>query len=295
MAQRLGARAAAMGDAYAALGGDALGAAYNPASLASLKKLDLAFLHFNAAVQTAYEDFACAKPFDFGTPGLSLAYRHMPDIDNPGALDAPISSNDLLASLSFARDLGFVFQGQGFLPDYVRGLAGGASLKYLRSHLGNSDASAFAADLGLKARVWEDWDAGLSVLNLGTPIRYLETYDPLPAEVLAGLSRQFPFGKYHFVTLALDLEQPLGELDALQKGELRSHFGMEDFIAGVLALRVGWFNGASQGLGGLTAGAGLRLEQAPLSFTFDYALRPAYYAGFSSFDVLNLISVGIGF
>lgn len=297
MAVRLGARAAALGDAYTALASDAVGAAYNPAGLASLERLDVTFLHWNAAAEVGYELFSCARPFSFGTPGLSIANRHLPDIANPGAVDPPVTSNDLLIGLSYAYDVTSFLAGQtvAFYPEVLHRLAAGVTLKYLKSHLGSVDASAFAADLGLKAQILDEWTVGLSVLNLGPAIRFIDVADPLPAEILAGVMRSWQFGSSHHVTVVFDLEQPLEDLEELGKGAIRSHLGVEDFMSKVFALRAGWDYSGPQSLGGPTAGMGIKLQQDPLEFTLDYAFRPVYYDGFSSFEGQNLLSVTVGF
>jgi hypothetical protein len=297
MAVRLSARAAAMGGAYTALASDAFGAAYNPAGLASLERLDVSFLHWNGVADVGYENFSCARPFGFGTPGISLSNRHLPDISNPGAVDTPVSSNDLLIGLSYAYDVTPFISGQtvAFYPEVLHRLAAGATVKFLRSHLGNVDASAFAVDLGLKAGILDEWVVGLSALNLGPAIRYVSVSDPLPAEILAGACRTWQMGESHRVTLAFDLEQPLEELEELGKAAVRSHLGVEDVISKVFAVRLGYDYTGPQSLGGPTAGMGIKLQQDPLEFSLDYAFKPAYYEGFSSFEGQNLFSVSIGF
>jgi hypothetical protein len=292
LSQRLNARSAALGGTGVALEGDVAAVASNPALLANLPKAEFMFLHWSGLAEVATEETAWGQGFAFGSLSASIQYRYLPDIDNPGAVDGPAPANDLVASASYATSLDPWVA--GFLPEVLRQVGGGASVKALRSRLGNAYGTAFAVDLGLRALAWEKWLVGLSLLNVGPAIQYISVSDPLPTTVLVGFSRTFEWGKSNRLLTTLDLEQALEDVQELGHLNVHSHAGLEDWLGSVFALRLGWDYQAG-GLTGPSAGLGIKLDQDPLQFKLDYAYKPVYYQGFASFDPQQMVAVSLGY
>ncbi len=282
---RVSARAAALGEAHSASAQDLSAFSYNPAGLARIKGPQLGFLHFGQAAGVGVEDLAYAHPLPFGTLGAKLLFRGQPDIANPLATDAPVGAWDLMLGLGYAARPG---RWLSELPGVLAEAEAGLVLKYLRSHLGRYDADAFAADLGLQAAVGDGLRAGVAVLNIGPPIKFIEQSDPLPATLQAGVERAFDPLWGHQLNILADVEAPL-------QGRLRMHFGAEDWMSDSFALRAGYLLDNGESLNGMTAGFGVRLNQEGLIFNFDYAFRPLYYDGFNSFEAQHLFGVLLGF
>lgn len=287
MRARLGARATALGGAYTALGQDLEAAPYNPAGLAGLKRDDAMFTHFGGAASVDWEQFGYAHPFSFGALGLTGLIRHMPDINNSGAVDDPVASNDMLFGLTYAQRADY------FLPDlftggYLAQSQAGLTVKYLRSHLGNYQASTFAVDLGLRLPLGEHTALGVSALNLGAPLRYIDVSDPLPAAAAVGLAHTLVLGAGLRADLSGDAELPAD-------GGVRARAGLELGLLNMLRLRAGYRWEGEGSLQGFTAGAGIQLDQESLLFKFDYAFKPLYYRGLDSFEAQHLFGIGIGF
>ena len=279
------ARASALGDAFVALGDDLGALTYNPAGLAELKSASLGFLHHVGVVTISTEHVAYGQPLSFGTIAGTLLYRSQADIANPLATDAPVTAFDVSLAATFAS------RPSRWLPDLPGPLAeadAGVTLKYLRSHLGRFDADAVALDLGLRAPLGEGMIGGISVLNLGPPIKFLEVADPLPGSFLIGVSRTFEPFKDNSLRIAADAEAPF-------YSAFRGHVGVEDWLGKSLALRAGYVVDSERSLGGLSGGFGLKLDQEGLLFQFDYAYRPFYYDGFSSFEAQHLFQMSLGF
>ena len=284
---RLGARPAAMGEAYVAQGDDLASLYYNPAGIGGLKNASMGFLHYAAVAGVSTEQLAYAHPLDIGTLALGFIYRSQPSISNPLATDAPVVVYDLVASLSYAQSPGYFL---GDLPELLQKSKAGATLKWVRSHLGRFDADAYAIDLGLRLPLpfSDDLTGAVSVLNLGTPMKFIDVADPLPTLIQAGVSKKFLLFEGNTVSVASDLEAPFNS-------PMRVHVGLEDQLGRALALRVGYLVDAPQSLNGLSAGMGLSLDQEGLAFALDYAYRPLYYDGFNSFEAQHLIQMRLGF
>lgn len=282
---RMSARAVALGDTYAGLGDDVGSQLYNPAGWSYLSTPHLGFTHWSALAQVNYEFFNYAHPTELGTFGGGLLSRGQPDINNPLATDSPVSASDLVLALTYAQRLGAALPN---LDDRLGQIRAGVTLKYLRSHLGRYDADAYAADLGLRTPLGEGIQLGASLLNLGTPLKFIEVADPLPSTLLLGVSRRFDLTEKNYLNMAADLEYP-------SFGTVRFHGGLEDWMTKTFAIRIGYLVDSEQSLNGLTGGFGMTIGQEGLGIEFDYAFKPVYFEGFNSYQLQHLFSVNLGF
>jgi hypothetical protein len=285
MQSRLGARSAAMGGAYAAAGGDREAMQYNPAGLNTLGQIGFDFLHYTAIADVAYEQFSYAQPFTFGSLGFNALVRHMPDIANPGAVDPPVVSYDILVGFSYAQKPYYWLTD---LPRVLEPLEAGITIKLLRSRLGPYDATTVAGDLGVRYPLGAGVMLGAALTNAGAPLRYASVADPLPTTALVGINRAFVWGPKARLEMMADLDYPF-------LGDASVRVGLEARLAGLLALRAGYTLAQTDSLNGMAAGLGFQLDGGQLTFRFDYTYRPALYQGFSSFEGQQLVSAGIGF
>lgn len=264
-----------MGGAFAALGDDLSALSYNPAALVKLTGPSLDFLQFTQVASVSLDDISYAQPLSFGSLGAAIDYQGQPAIDNPQATDTPVVAWNLAVSLAYAVNMKYWADYLNLpLPDFLQAADAGIAVKYIQSHLGGYDAYSGAVDLGIHVPLDEGVLLGVSLLNLGPPITFIAYGDPLPTTALLGLSRSFePLWNNQF-NLAADLDYPFQDTT-------RMHFGVEDWIAKSLALRIGYLLDSQQSLNGMTFGLGVQLVQDGLTFHLDYALVPFYYAGFS--------------
>ncbi len=289
LSTRPSARAAAMGGAFVALGDDLSALYYNPAAMAHLQGPSMNFLEFSQVAQVSMEELAYAQPFPVGTLALGVVYQGEPAINNPQATDNPVVAWNLAVTAAYADSLRVLADSLGLdLPDFVRGAEVGVGVKYIQSQLGGATAYDGAVDLGARVPLDEGIELGVSLLNLGPPITFIQYGDPLPATALVGLSRSFAPIWYNQFNVDADLDYPLQDLTRL-------HFGLEDWIDRSIALRVGYVLDSQDSLNGMTFGVGAQLVQQGLTFHLDYAVVPFYFQGFGSFEVQQQFQLGLTF
>ncbi len=155
-----GARPAAMGGAYTAMGDDIYSLDYNPAGLSYLKASQLVVMHLDSLAGIEYEYLSFGTAWGSSNVlAFNATYRHEPPIDNNNGNPA-VYTDDLLASLSYGFKLGNNFRA---------GLTG----KYLKSDLAAYSATAVAFDLGIVLdHLPYGIRAGAAVQNLGTGMTF---------------------------------------------------------------------------------------------------------------------------
>lgn len=270
----VGARPAAMGEAFAGVAGDVNSVYWNPAGLAGLARRELSVTHAQWFGDITYSNLACALPVKGGTVGAAFNVLNTGDIqkaDNTGLrLSDSYDMSDVMGLVSYAR---------GFDK-----LALGANLKFISSRIEEESAHSFAADIGalysgfsLRGR---RLGLGLAVQNLGTNASYVAEADPLPVIVRAGAALQLSKN----LLVVSDLNYAEKELNVHAGAEYARAFGTV-----VVAARAGYKNDTIKELGalsGLTAGLGLKWK----AYQLDYA-----WNSFTDLGSANRISLGIGF
>lgn len=274
----VGPRVLAMGDATAALPGDLSAIAANPALLSAIGSRAFMAMYWPGAggLRTEYVSYSPSLRWlgvSRGQAALTVLYRTLPDIDNvadwpraaPVPGEAPVAVNDGMLMISAGHPVG------------EAGGHAGVNVKVFNSALGETRATSFAIDAGALLRVTgvKDMHYGVSVLNLGSPIKHESAGEWLPLAVRGGLSWQRPIYP-HRLSLAADATVNIEQ-------DIRGGAGIEWLQAGRLALRAGGsagrYRAASFGVG-----AGWRLRSTLLGpeaeYHFDYAYLPfAFLAG----------------
>ena len=276
----LGARALGMGGAFTAVGGDATSLQYNPAGLARVNAQEADLTYIAGAGDATLQHFAYAGPAPFtgisGNGYTSAAASvllsqsgtiQVNTLNANGSLGGSQSLNagsDLVLSAGYAERVGVtpIDYGDGsYGIDHFIGVGG----KYLRSTLVQTyTATAWAADVGYLVSSPESGvSLGLSGLNLGGRLRYVNAADPLPAAARAGVAWQGGVPSEHDIIAAAD-----GEYLPYEKS-WRANVGVEYFWLKTYGLRCGYqINAGAQG--GLTIGAGLRWRsQILLDYAYD--------------------------
>lgn len=284
-----GARAQALSGSYAAAASDSEAIFWNPAGLAHLKgRSKDANFSYNALLSGAYaSSLAYAQPIGAFVLGTGLQHFSAGSIRGYDALGDPTSSFS-------PTDLAFLAGLAGRLSRFHWG----GGLKLIRSTVADASGAALAADLGIQTRqetgtrrgsdgldlgVYEGAvDLGLSVRNLGAPMRISGAADPLPLYVQAGLlwhvgprvraliDGHFPVDRDPYASVGLEGNMVFGD----------------GFSAG---LRGGYNTGDGrgiEGLAGLTAGFGLDFKRVRL----DYAWVP-----YGDLGDTSRVSLGVRF
>lgn len=252
----VGARGLGMGGAYTALTDDASGLYWNPAGLAGLQKREFAASHAEMFENTRLDFLAYAHPTSHGTFAAGLTYLSQGKIEGRDSLGRPTAgydASDAAMSVGYARKFD--------LADL------GATVKYLRSHIGSAEAHALAADAGVKREVGRIV-VGAAVRNLGPGFKYQDQRNDLPLRLALGAAYKFPGGH---AAAAEMINGPRGAgTDGAFGGEYQA---IRNFF-----LRVGYATQTAIGGGsgfdaarGLTMGLGARNDR----WSLDYALLPS--------------------
>jgi hypothetical protein len=186
-----GARAMALGGSFAAGSGGSESVFLNPAGLARMEGegLSEAGASYNALLETSYSGtFALARPISagLGTWAASMIYFSQSPLQGYNTVGDPTSSwtpYDIAVGGAYGKTLGF------FGENCLRL---GAGAKLIRSSLQDHSGTSFSLDFGMLADGIADVgdtpvDLGVSVRDLGPPIRLYGTADPLPFQAAAGI------------------------------------------------------------------------------------------------------------
>ncbi len=250
----VGARAAAVGEAYTALTRDATATFWNPAGLASLHRPQVSFTHTEWLQGINNEYFAFAFPGFGGTVGLSIYSNNVGDIERRVGPSAEplgqVSANDLALGVSYGLDLS-------------SNLAAGVSVKYLYERIFVESVSGYAFDLGLSLTPFEvPLTIAAVVQNLGSMGTLLNESVELPRTIRLGGAYEVSLGsKTGVLTVSADLVK-------VRETDLRTNLGAELALRRYLALRLGYQSGFDdKALGG---GFGLNFDR----YFFDYGFTP---------------------
>lgn len=252
----VGARALGMGGAYTALADDANSLYWNPAGLAKLEKREFTASHAEMYESTRLDFLAYAHPTSQGTFSAGLTYLSQGKIEGRDSLGRPTAgydASDAALSAGYARKLGFAELG--------------ASVKYIRSHIGSTEAQTVAADVGAK-RDFGNISVGAALRNLGPGLKFADQRSDLPLRLAAGAAYKFAGGHAAAVEL---INGPRGagtdvafggEFQAVKNLYLRGGYTTQTAITGGSGFDVAR---------GLTLGLGFRNEK----WSLDYAVLPS--------------------
>ena len=250
-----GARAASLGEAFTAATNDVTALHYNPSSLGSLQSGQASFMYQKGLADDAYGRFIIGSPSKLGNWGLSLGYYNSGAIalqrTDTGPTENVTAQKDLTMGLSYAHQL-------------IGSTSFGITGKYLSSKLVDQySAATFAGDFGVQSLMGDRLTLGLSVLNLGGKVTYLQEGDSLPLTYRMGMSYLLKPGAYA-TTLMVDAPYRVHEKEFMPAA------GLEVKVLGPLMIRGGY-----QRTNGLrnefTMGAGL-LTGGGMSFDYSFGM-----------------------
>ncbi len=257
-------RAVGMAGAFSALANDSGAIFVNPAGLAQFGGQEAA-VDFSSYLQDAkmgnlsYAGNAGGNRFGFGATFTTVGGLDKRGLtDTAGAVPdlGSFSASDLAVTLAYAE--------ADLIPESIKGLDGGFSVKFIRSAIDSKTAFAAAVDAGLLYRATRKMNLSLVVQNLGTRMKFEEESDPLPLNLRAGaLYKASP-----------DLNVTAEISEYLQDEKFYPSVGAEYWFRKAFALRGGYKFGYDTANLGAAVGLSLGFGVKVAGLGVDYAFLP---------------------
>ncbi len=301
----VGARAAAMGEAYAAEASDASAVYWNPAGLAAVTKNEMMLVRTNWIADMRYDVAALAIPFSsLGTFGLFYQALNMDDMKVRTEFD-PDGTGELFGASSFTMGLTYA-------KNMTDRFAFGITAKYIREQIWHESASTMALDVGITYKTpIEALRLGMAITNYGGSMRldgkdlltFVDVYPSLDGNneyVISRLNTEsydiplsFRVG-LAYDALKSDFQRFTIAIDGVTPNDNNEHLnvGMEYGFRNMVFLRAGYKGiGLKDSEVGFSAGAGLKYSiDANLGLAIDYA-----YVDFGRFTNVQRFSLSILF
>lgn len=244
--QKADAVSVALGEAYTGMTGDLAAVPYNPAGLLGIPEKTAMFSYRQgmSGLKTGGIHVGLGREkqaFAAGVTAFNAGQAEM--LDSMGNEISFTTQQDYLATLTYAR--AFEVFGEEFSL--------GGNVKYLTSRLADAvSAASVSLDAGASYSLTERTQAGLSVLNIGQGMKYLEETDPLPLVIRGGITHRFGDELLNF--------------DVLQSGNngIKAQAGFETTVANVLRLRGGYRMGYDSDT--VTVGLGLNMRDFSINY-----------------------------
>ncbi|MBI4369931.1 MAG: PorV/PorQ family protein [Elusimicrobia bacterium] len=279
-----GARAAALGEAYAAMANDATALYWNPAALTRLPRKSASFMHALHLDSSFFDYAAYGQPIKWKSSkqktsfaknyvGFALQYFSAGAItqtDETGTPTGSFTPNDLAFTAGYGKKLGTY--------------SIGANAKLVRSTIDDT-AQTIAVDLGFlsPAHFSGLWRYGLSVSNLGGSLQYGSgSAESLPLIIRWG--NAFRLGSSW--SAALDVAAPK---DNAPYWALGTEYYIPMGGRWNLSPRAGYNTRSSDDLGGLS-GISFGFGTGTSALGFDYAFVP-----FGDLGITHRLSFSVGF
>lgn len=252
----VGARAAGMGEAYAAVAEDASTVFFNPGAMPAVLGTHLTLAHNEYFQSLRFEQAAATHETKWGTFGFLFTGLYMDDMERrdnePTAMPlGTFGSYDVSGALAYGRYI-------------VPNVAVGVSVKAIYERIDELSTTGFAFDAGIyHVSKIPGVKLAATVANLGPPMKYDVEEFALPRNARIGAS-------YEVEVAALD-GRVLVAGDAIfpNDDDVREHFGAEYSYRRMASLRAGYKVGYDSQ--DVTFGFGVLYRQV----AFDYAFLPS--------------------
>jgi len=247
----VGARAIAMGEAYAGLADDVSSLYWNPGGLALMQERQASFMYNQMYQGLSHSNAAIGIPLENGAVGGSVSYLGYGDIDGFDATGNPTGSQ---SAHSAVGTIGAAWLGNQWSL--------GANVKGVQQKLADESDTTAAFDVGgtiiyPKPVMGGTIRFGAAIRNMGSGMSYLQQKDPLPQEYRIGVAAVQMMRRK--LNLTFDYAKPKADIAHLQGGA-------EFWLAPFIAIRTGYVKDDNEG-SGIRTGAGLRIR----GVSFDYA------------------------
>jgi hypothetical protein len=283
----VGARAAAMGNAYASVGADATALYWNPACIADLHQFQGSVAHSSWIAGLMHNFAGVVVPMGdrsaLGVSGIALQSERIEQttIDRPEGTGVFYDALDLALGITYSRSM----------TDYVDI---GATAKYVSQRIWSETAQTFALDFGAVLKTgFRDLKLGISFQNFGPGLsmsgrELIRQLDQDPASTANPYvetsiqTQQWDLPTSYRVSTSVSLIGENGftqiadsrfliSVDAVHLNDNPEHYGVgaEYEFARTFAVRGGYvFNTDEEGL---TLGVGIKVPVSGSSFSLDYA------------------------
>lgn len=263
----VGARAAAMGEAYVAVAQDATALYWNPAGIANTLGYEFHASHNEWISDVRYEYVAGVRGMKGHALGAHIGLLHMGELegrDEFGAFTGHFRSYDLSAGLSYGRRMS-------------RSIEVGVTAKVLYEKIQDYGATGFAFDGGVRYRTaLKGLTLAATASNLGGQMKFIDESFLLPINARLGAVYRTRAILQGFL-VAADLKFP-NDTDA------RGHLGAELQLHEMFALRGGLKLGYDEEAG--SVGFGVTYQ----TFGIDYAYSP--FSDSSELGDVHRVSLG---
>jgi len=254
----VGARAAAMGEAFTAIANDGTALYWNPAGLTELEEREFSATYNNwfEGISQGYLGLIFLSLR--GTFGFGINYMDMGKIegrDEAGNPTGDFGASDIHLSAGYANKF--------------KNISWGITAGWLKDKIEKDTETTFLGNIGFLYPVSDRLTLGAVAQNIGSKLGS----DPLPLTFKVGAA-----SKLKALTLALDIAKP-------SDNEIYYCLGAEWWLREVVALRVGYKTNQDIGQG-LTAGLGYKFGRICL----DYA-----YVPYGDLGDTHRISLGMKF
>ncbi|MCX7833465.1 MAG: type IX secretion system protein PorQ [Ignavibacteria bacterium] len=262
------ARSAALAGSLIATENDVNMIFYNPACLATINKPQASVGFFKYLLDINSGNAAYAQSYNnLGHFGASIRYI------NYGEFDKYDENFNRLGTFS-ANDIALTL---GYANSYNDNLFYGANIKFIYSNIDEYKSTAIALDLGAIYKITSyDLNIGVSILNIGKQLSsYIDTKENLPLDLKIGATKKL---EYLPLTVSFTFSNLIEKTDKFIDRFKFFTVGGEFTLSEYVVLRGGYDNqkrqdlktGTSLGLGGFSAGIGLRYED---KYFLDYSFN----------------------
>ncbi len=261
----VGARGAALGEAYGALADDAFALDWNPAGIIHIKKNSMAFMHAPYLAGSRLDYFAYAETAgEVGAWGLALKYMNYGKITKTDSSGLDVGS---FAPFDSSLSVGFACYITGFNKEPEERFVLGATGKFVKSRI-ISDDNTVSADIGVNMPYMFDNNFRVSLVaqNIMGTLRFDKEEAALP--LILRLATLTKLGDY--VNLTSDIVAAKDNLPFLAMGTEVRIPASEDLG---ISLRGGFNTRAVSEMGGMrniSLGGGVRYTD----YSLDYAFSP---------------------
>ncbi len=266
----IGSRETSMGGAFTAQSGDINSLYYNPSGLADMKFKQLFFMNnsYFYDFKQNYLGYGTAVKFQGIRLGAAVNYFSY------GNYNKTLMNTDnfepIQNGIDDANAWSFAF---GAAKKIFQNINTGASIKIIQIDLGAYSKLAYAADLGMQyKKVFDNFDLGFAVTNIGNKIKFIKVKEALPITFKLGSAYSLNdlILPNDALTAALDIKKPYKE-------NIELAAGLEYKLFNAFSLRAGYNNAADEG-SNISYGFGFIIK----SWDFDYSYNPYGELGNSS-------------
>lgn len=247
----VGARAAAMGEAYVAVAQDPSAMYWNPSGIANTPDLEFHASHNEWISDVRYEYVGAVQGMKGHAVGAHVSLLHLGELegrDATGQFTESFRAYDFSAGVTYGRRV-------------MRSVEMGITGKFLYERIEDFTATGLAADLGMRYRTpVRGLTLAATATNLGPQMKFEEESFTLPAAGRIGAAYRSRALLSGFV-LASDLRFP-------NDGDAKGHVGAELWVHDAIAVRGGAKLNYDEELG--TLGFGVKFRE----YEFDYAFVP---------------------